>query len=400
LFTLDHAAEDGNADGHRYEVMECWRDDLIGEADWKPIHALTADSFQNKAEFPILEQCLHQLEGHERDSASPFARRGWLAQLREWTADIVVRLGFELAGPLRQYNAGTTFNLIRFETTGPALWVKAVGEPHLREFPITLKLAELFPKFVPEILGTKADWNAWISREVEGTNLGVARDVAPWKKAATDIARLQLESVSRSDSILDSGAHDLRVDKLLMSVDPFFDLVARLMDEQAKVPPATLSRPEQSLLKLRIKDSLTLLEDLRMPNALGHLDLNPWNIIVSANGCVFLDWAEAYVGHPFFSLEYLLQHFRREVGEDAVLESEVVSAYTAPWRQLFSDDRTSEALALTPLAAVFAYAAGTDEWKDETRLRDLSVVAYFRSLARRMNREAIQFIEGRPACLS
>jgi len=137
-----------------------------------------------------------------------------------------------------------------------------------------------------------------------------------------------------------------------------------------------------------------------MPNALGHLDLNPWNIIVSANGCVFLDWAEAYVGHPFFSLEYLLQHFRREVGEDAVLESEVVNAYTAPWRQLFSDDRTREALALTPLAAVFAYAAGTDEWKDETRLRDLSVVAYFRSLARRMNREAIQFIEGRPACLS
>jgi Ser/Thr protein kinase RdoA (MazF antagonist) len=132
----------------------------------------------------------------------------------------------------------------------------------------------------------------------------------------------------------------------------------------------------------------------------GHLDLNPWNVIVSAGGAVFLDWAEAYVGPPFFSFEYLLQHFRREIGANAVLESELVNAYKAPWRQLLSDDLTSEALALTALAAVFAYAAGTNAWKDEEKLRDPKTRAYFRSLARRMKREAIQFIEQRSACLS
>ena len=123
---------------------------------------------------------------------------------------------------------------------------------------------------------------------------------------------MQIESISKSDSILNSGAHDLRADNLLTSIDPFFDIVARLMEEQPQVPPATLSREELSLLKLRIKDSLTLLEDLRVPNTLGHLDLNSWNLVVSTDGCVFLDWAEAYVGPPFFSFEYLLQHFRRD----------------------------------------------------------------------------------------
>lgn len=400
LFTADVSSQDGNTDGHHYEVMECWHDQHIAGTDWKPVRSLTADYFHSKEEFAVLEQCLHELEGYEHNAASPFARRGWLAQLRNWTAGMVSRLGFELTGPLRQYNGSPAFNVIRFETTGPAVWFKAVGEPNLREFPITLKLAELFPRFVPETLGTKPEWNAWLTREAEGTNLGETRDVGVWQQAATDLARLQIESVSRLDSFLDLGAHDLKTDELLASVEPFLDLVARLMEEQPKVPPPTLSQDELSLLKLRIEDSLTLLEDLGIPNTLGHLDLNPWNIIVSANQCVFLDWVEAYVGPPFFSFEYLIQHFRREVGADSVFESELVNAYRAPWRQLLSDDLASEALALTPLAAVFAYAAGTSAWKEQDRLRDPKVSAYFRSLARRMNREAIQFIERRPACLS
>jgi hypothetical protein len=399
LFTPNNTSLDGDPNGPHYEVMECWRDEHIGGLDWKPVASLTADSFHNKEEFRILEQSLHELEGYESNPASPFAKGGWLARLREWTAEMVSRLGFELTGPLCQYNASPAFNLIRFETTGAAVWFKAVGEPNLREYPITLKLAELFPKFVPEILGTKPEWNAWLSREVQGTNLGETKDVGWWEQAAADLAKLQIQSISRSDSILDSGAHDLRTDALRTSVDPFFDLVARLMEEQPKVPPPTLSRHELSLLKLRIEDSLTLLEDLEIPNTLGHLDSNPWNVIVSANGSVFLDWAEAYVGPPFFSFEYLLHHFRRDIGVNTALESQVISAYIQPWRQLLPDDLESEALALAPLGAVFAYAAGTGVWKDKQHLRDPKTSAYFRSLARRMNREAIQFIGRRPACL-
>ena len=400
LFTPDISSQDGNTDGHHYEVMECWRDQHVGGAKWKPVHSLTEDSFQEESDFRTLTRCLHELDAYEHDPSSPFAQRGWLGRLQGWTADAIRPFDLELGASFRQYNASPSFSLIRFETTGPAVWFKAVGEPNLREFPITLKLAELLPEFVPEVLGTKIEWNAWLSREANGTNLGETRDISFWKKAATDLATLQIASISRSDSILNSGAHDLKTDKLLVLIDPFFDLVARLMEEQPKVPPPTLSRHEIGLLKLRIEDSLTLLADLGIPNTLGHLDLNPWNIIVSVKGCVFLDWAEAYVGAPFLSFEYLLQHFRRDVGADAVLEFELINAYKAAWRQLLPDDLTSEALALTPLAAVFAYAAGTSAWKDDETLRDPTTRAYFRSLARRMNREAIQFIERRPACLT
>ena len=244
---------------------------------------------------------------------------------------------------------------MRLETTGPAIWFKAVGEPNLQELAITLKLAELFPTFLAEIVGKKPEWNAWLSREVEGTSLGDTKDLTSWERAASDLARLQIDSISRTHAILDSGSHDLRAIKLLTSVNPFFELAAELMEEQPKVHPPALSRPELNLLQLQVKNSLTLLDSLRIPNTLGHLDLNPWNVVVSGDRCVFLDWAEAYVGHPFLSFQYLLEHFRRAVGPNVTAESNFVSAYKGPWHQLLSEDLTSEALALAPLVAVFAH---------------------------------------------
>lgn len=399
LFTPDCSSQDSRPMGRHYEVMECWRDQHIGGTDWKTIRSLAADSFQNEAEFRVLTECLHELDSYENDPSSPFAQRGWITRTRAWAAEAIASLGLELGPNFRQYNASPSFSLIRLETNGPAIWFKAVGKPNLREFSITLKLAELFPGFVPEILATKPEWNAWLSRELKGTNLGETKDIAVWERAATELAKLQIESISRSDLILDSGAHDLRTDALLTSVDPFFDLVARLMEEQPKVPPPILSREELRLLKLRIQDSLTLLEDLQIPNTLGHLDLNPWNIIVSADCCRFLDWAETCVGHPLLSLEYLLQHFRREHNTNAAVESKLREAYKTTWRQLLPAHLIDEALMLSPLAAVFAYAVGGGGWTDPQRLRVPKIAGYFRSLARRMNREAIQFVERRAQCL-
>lgn len=400
LFTLECSPDDRNSNEDQYEVMECSRDGRIGsQPEWTAIRSLRANSFLHEADFRTLARCLHQLARYEGDASSPFARRGWLSSLRNWTSGVIQPLGLELTDFVRQFNAGPAFNLTRFETTGPGVWFKAVGEPNLREFPITLKLAELFPSFMPEILATRPEWNGWLSREVDGQNLGEAKEIESWERVAANLARVQIESVSSSESLLRFGAHDLRPEALLAAIDPFFDLVARLMDEQPKIPPAILRREELSRTRVLVDDALTMLADLGIPTTLGHLDLSPWNVIVSADSCVFLDWAEAYIGHPFFSFEYLLQHFRRHRDDSARFESRVLNAYKTRWEELLSEDCISEALPLAPLAAAFAYAVGGDTWKDDERLRDPKIAGYFRSLARRMNREALQ-LERRSSCLS
>jgi hypothetical protein len=401
LFTSKLSSEDGNSNGQHCEVMECWRDGAHKDKTvWRPIDSLTADSFQEAEEFRVFEQSLWELHGYQHDPSSPFARRGWLAEVRRWTVEVIRPSRLELTGQFCQYNAGPSFSLIRFETSGPAVWFKAVGEPNQREFPIALTLSQQFPKYLPELLGARADWNGWLSLEAPGTNLRETREIALWERAAESLVALQMESVAKTESILDAGAHDLRTETLSGLVQPFLTVIAQLMEQQTKIPPPGLNHAELSLLGVRIHDSLTLLGGLGIPDALGHLDLNPANIIVSADRCAFIDWAEAYVGNPLMSFEYLLEHSRHAIGTDVALESRLTMSYSAPWRQLLSSEIIADALVLAPLAAVFAYAAGNDAWKDHERLQDEKVAGYFRSLARRMNREAIQFTDRSSPCLS
>jgi hypothetical protein len=218
--------------------------------------------------------------------------------------------------------------------------------------------------------------------------------------ATAALAKLQIESIGKQAQLRDSGAHDLRTAPLSDVVHPFLDVMGRLMDQQTKVPPPVLSRKELAFLGERLQDALCLIEELGIPDTLGHLDLNPGNIIVSPNGCAFLDWAEAYLGHPFFSFQYLLEHFRRTVAADSKSQSKIAASYLAPWEQIASRDCLTEAINFAPLLAAFAYAAGTDAWRQPERLRDPNVAGYLRSLARRMNREANHLSVGRSPCLS
>jgi hypothetical protein len=278
--------------------------------------------------------------------------------------------------------------LVRFETNGPAVWFKAVGEPNLREFPITLDLARLFPRYLPPILAARPEWNGWLALEVDGTNLGETEDTVHWSVAASALAKLQIESIDRSRTLINSGARDLRASALLKLVRPFLHVMGQLMEKQTKDPPPVLSRNKLILLGEQIEEALSLIADLQIPDSLGHLDLNPGNAIVSEGHCVFLDWAEPYVGDPLFSFQYLAEHFRRVPGTDTTAELGLTSTYAEEWHSLISTGRLQEALALTPMLAVFAYAAATDAWGDQAKLQDPKVAGYLRSLTRRMHREA------------
>ena len=383
-----------------YQAMECA---CCGEnhtdAVWTSIQSLTIDSFQDGADYQALERCVVEFGSCEDDPKVPFARHGWFVALRGWITDIIAPLGLQLNGPFRQLNASPSFSLIRFETSGPAVWFKAVGEPNQREFPITLELAHSFPDSVPRIIGTKHDWNGWLTLEAQGTNLAETKKITDWKDAAHALARLQAESVGRIAPISEAGAHRVGISELAASVDPFLEVIAELMKRQVKVSPPPLTQAELALLGVWIKDALTLLDLLGIPDALGHFDLNPWNIIVSEQRSVFLDWAEAYVGHPLFSLEYLLESFRRVTSGDAQRESQLIASYCGAWEHLVPASVIAEARQHTPLLAAFAYATGTVAWRDQQKLQDIPLAGFLRSLARRMNKEASHCGERRVSCL-
>jgi len=390
LFNPDVSAPVAAANDHNYQVMECSGPVRPRPgAEWVQVSSLSERTFADPADQVAVQRSLAECGGDAGAVAlGPFARLGWFRELQGWIEEVIGPLGFHLAGSFSQLNASPSFSLVRFETSGPAVWFKAVGNPNLREFPITLALARLLPQYVPPILATRRAWNGWLAPEIEGTNLGETQNITQWKAAAAYLASLQIESIGKHVQLLDSGARDLRAANLSDLIDPFLDAMGRLMEQQTKIPPPVLFPNDLLLLGRQIQDALSTLNELGIPDVLGHLDLNPRNIIVPLERCVFLDWAEAYVGHPFFSFQYLLEHFRRTAGVDLALEAQLTASYTDRWRGLVSHHSIVNALALAPMLAVFASAAGSDAWTDQQRLRDPRVAGYLRSLTRRMNREA------------
>lgn len=386
----------------RYEATEYLRTSGNPKIpmQWVPVSALRPDSLAEGRDYAAVQQVVGVSNaGSKRARVGPFGRLGWFGELQDWIKSVVEPMGFHLTGMFRQLNASPSFSLVRFETDGAALWFKAVGEPNQRESGITSTLARLFPRYLPCIVATRPDWNGWITREAEGKLLCDTPGPRPWHKVAFDLAELQVHSSGSVQAILANGAHDLRLGSLSKQIPPFVDAAQQIMERQAKTPPPVLGRKELLLLADRICNAFDLIKRFAVPDALGHLDFNPGNVIVSAKGSIFLDWAEAYVGNPFLTLQYLLEHFRRRDGNDSISsELELVNSYVVPWLRSLSREAIDAALAVSPLIAVFSYATATGMLTDEKRLENAHFAGYMRSLVRRMDREACAWSERSRKC--
>jgi Phosphotransferase enzyme family len=403
ISSLDTQPAELGSEQIRYEIMEACSSDVDPpcEKKWVAVDSLIQSEFHHPGDFQAVRQATAQSMAHTKDAKrGPFATLGWFPDLQRWVQKEITAHGFHLNGKFRQLNACPTFCLIRFETDGPAVWFKAVGAPNQREYPLTLALAHLFSRFLPQILATYPECNGWLAREAEGSLLDDCSTLGSWEAAAAELAELQISSLGRSLHLLDPGARDLRTPALADLVEPFFQTMDELMERQTKLPPPALCREEIRSLSTRVQEALTILEETSIPTTLGHLDLNPGNIVCSPSGCVFLDWAEAFVGHPFLTFQYLLEHSRRNFAQDRSQELQLVARYSTPWRAFASDSDVRRALEVSPLMAVFACATGNDLWTDPRKLEDPRTAGYLRSLTRRMEREARVLAERSASCLS
>jgi hypothetical protein len=328
----------------------------------------------------------------------PFGKPGCIEDLLSWVQHAIDPHGLRLRGEFRQLNASPTFALLRFETNGSAVWFKAVGDPNLREFPISVALSILFPCFVPALIATHPPWHGWLTTEIPGSTLDEVPDGGAWERAAETLARLQISSLEKTDLLLEAGCRDLRIASLLTLVDPFMEVMSQLMEQQRKTPPPILDQDELLTLASQIKEALSELAELGVPDTLGHLDFNPGNILCSSDQCVFLDWAEAYVGPPFLTFEYLRTHLVRTQRKDVGLSADVINAYETKWRTALSPEAVAVALNLAPFLAVFVYAAGMEGWRNPTWLHEPSAAAYLRSLTRRMHGEMRRLQDRRLLC--
>jgi hypothetical protein len=377
----------------RYHVMEVRNPEELLRIAPRAMNvaALQQSAFADVRDY-VAVCCAMKLDATDspQDSQGPFSGFGAFRQISNWVEEQLQPLGRQWNGAFRQLHASGSFALIRFQTNRGAAWFKATGEPNRREHAITHTLSTLFPKYMAELIAVHRDWNAWLSDEMEGADLDSTPDLTSWCCAAKSLAELQVASIEHTSPILSQGAHDSRIAKLLPQVVPFFATMQRLTEAQVKTTTRRLSAQEIQIVQLRLTEALSEMEAAAIPDTLNHFDMNPGNAIVRHEECKFLDWAEAAIGNPFLSFEYLRQHFVRALGDDPEGAIEFRDSYVNVWRRLLPHRAIKRTLELMPLIAPFALAA-TLPWNDIHRNAEPEFAGFLRSLARRMHREAGQF---------
>jgi hypothetical protein len=157
--------------------------------------------------------------------------------------------------------------------------------------------------------------------------------------------------------LLKAGAHDLRTPRLLALVEPFFEFARDSTGRSPLQSSSSLTLLELSDLKEVVRAVLDELSSFHLTDTVGLMDLNPGNIFCTPDRAIFLDWAEGFVGNPLFSFEYLVQHFRRTVVPEPSIEEQFRNAYLERWRNLVPPKDLYRIVSLSPLAALFGYAA-------------------------------------------
>jgi hypothetical protein len=357
--------------------------------EWLTVDSLAFEGFEERSDWFAVKSAFEQIETYKQDrSRGFFGRPGWLSEITDWAQHAISPLGIHLTGPHQHLNASPTSCLLRLFTADSAVWFKAAGDPAERELQITRCLSRRFPAFLPEMIAEHHDSRGWLSKEVPGIHPDDASPGGTWVAAATALAELQIASLGQTLHLDEAGCCDVRACALVDLVDPFFDVIADLMEMQPNPSPPRLSNAQLVRLKSVLLDAIAYVAKLDIPPSLAHLDLNTGNIRVSKDRVVFLDWASASIGNPFLSLEYLLEQLRTLRPSEQRLQRLVQTAYTEKLQPFVGKAEMSAALAANPLLAAFCYAAGSEAWRDPARIRDPDTAGHLRSLSRRMKREA------------
>lgn len=364
---------------------------IANHTTWMPIGSLTANSLRRLEDFAAIDRFRSLCAKANADSSpDPFLRLTWFAEVRDWVNQSLGPHGLRLTGPFQQLNACSTFSLLRFDTNGTPVWFKAVGAPNTREYAITLALAQSCPEFIPKVLAKRSEWNAWLAEEAAGSSLLSDTHLPHWEYAAKSLAGLQMQTIPCAQELSREGARDFSCRYLGSCAAPFIEFLTNNPRESSLSRDLQLPIPELRKLRDVLQDVLATLDRLSLPETVGHMDLSPQNIICSERECVFLDWAEAFIGCPLFSFEYLLQQFRRAFPSESTMERRFQEAYVAPWQASISPENLSLAVSLSPLAALFAYSTTVHRYLETQESPSSLQWEYFLRLVRKMRRMSQQ----------
>lgn len=229
----------------------------------------------------------------------PWRDAEWQAGARAWIEREMERLGAHRTGPIEQPHVYPWATVMRIPTDVGPLWFKANEEALRHEAALIELLAERHPDCVPPLLATHPD-ERWMLMSDAGRSL---REVVPeeysqdrWLDVLPRYAAVQLDLEDAVDQLFAVGLPDLRLATLA-------DRYADLFDRFPSVDTDHRYRAAEPLVA-ELADQLA---SYGIAETVQHDDLHDGQVFVRDGRLSVLDWGDACVSHPFFTLSVTLE---------------------------------------------------------------------------------------------
>ncbi len=253
--------------------------------------------------------------------------------------------------------------MLRVPTGGGDIFFKAVSPAHPHEPALLEALARWSPDRIPRPLSVDAQ-RGWVLMRDAGRRLREmvrpTRDMRPWLPVLPRYAELQVELSQRVQDILALGVPDRRLSVLPTLYEPLLADVDVLRIDQT--PGLTRGQYERLLdLTPRVAELCARLADHPIPETLNHGDLTDANVFVGEGGPVFIDWGDACVSHPFYSLRTVLvsAEISLDLEENSPKLHPLRDAYLEPWTRY---EPRADLLEALDLASKLASINGALTW--------------------------------------
>lgn len=279
---------------------------------------------------------------------------GWWAFATSWISQQLSAGGFGPARTIEQVRAWEFSCVLRVETDHGDLYFKALPRSYASEPLLVHHLAEWDPAFVPEVLATNSRERWLLMHACRGRVLEAGAPLAAWERAASAYAELQIASTAHLATLRLLGCRERGTLELRTLVGPLVD------DEHALLQGTEHGLTAEETSRLRqLRPSLAAacdeLAQSGLPCAVEHGDLWSSNVYVADDRVAFIDWTDASLSHPFFSLTPLLLSATWDPHLSTVPDARqrIADSYLEHWTAHAPPDRLRRALALArPLGAM------------------------------------------------
>ena len=225
----------------------------------------------------------------------------WLADAHEWIHAEAARLDLGAIGVIDQHHVRPWSTVMRVPTESGDVYFKANAAALQHEAAAVTLIAAHRPDCVPPLLAVDLG-RGWMLMADAGDRLRETvereRDLSCWLDILPLYAGLQIDLADHADELAAVGVPDMRLSTLPSSFE-------KMLDDLGDLPEYDLRRLEGNVS--RVAEMCDELAGYGLPETIQHDDFHDGQVFVCDGRYQLLDWGDACVSHPFFTLSVTLE---------------------------------------------------------------------------------------------